>query len=220
MKAAIIVFPGTNCDRETYIALGASGFETDYIWHNWEFVDGYDLVVLPGGFSYGDYLRSGAIARFSPVMRSVEKYVNEDKGIVFGICNGFQILLEAGLLPGAMTKNETGNFICKSVTLEVERSSVFSGMKKSVDLYIAHSDGRYMANEETMDTLEKNGQILLRYKENPNGSARSIASIANSSFNVIGMMPHPERASMEYHGNLDGLEILKAIGRWHHAHNS
>ncbi len=220
MKAAVVVFPGTNCDRETFTALVASGFETEYVWHDRKSVDEYDLVVLPGGFSYGDYLRPGAISRFSPVMKAVERYADSERGIVLGICNGFQILLESGLLPGAMTRNESGRFICKPTTLEINDTGVFAGVGKKLSLYIAHSDGRYTADEDTIAELEKNNRILMRYEENPNGSARSVAAVANASFSVIGMMPHPERSSMKHHGSLDGLEIFGALGRWHDARNS
>jgi phosphoribosylformylglycinamidine synthase I len=217
MKAAVIIFPGTNCDRETRKALELSGFQVDYVWHEWDSINKYNLVVLPGGFSYGDYLRPGAIARFSPVMKSVEKYTIEKQGIILGICNGFQILLEAGLLPGAMMKNDVGHFICKTVKLNVEPTKVFYKTKREVELYIAHSDGKYVADPKTVEELEKNGQILMKYVDNPNGSVHSIASIANVTFNVIGMMPHPERSSMKYHKNLDGLEIFNALKEYIHA---
>ncbi len=213
MKAGIIVFEGTNCERETLKALKASGFDADYIWHNRTSIDGYDLIVLPGGFSYGDYLRSGAIARFSPVMKAVEKYVQEKRGIVLGICNGFQILTESGLLPGAFLRNKTGKFICKMVDLEVENHSIFGNIEK-LHLYIAHSDGNYTADERTVSLLERENRILFKYVENPNGSVHSIAGIANKDFNVFGMMPHPERSAMPYHENLDGLKIFDAIRRW------
>ncbi len=213
MKAGVVVFEGTNCDRETFNALKVSGFEVDYVWHNWTSIDEYDLVILPGGFSYGDYLRPGAIARFSPVMKAVERYVEKERGIVVGICNGFQILTESGLLPGAFLKNRTGNFICKMVDLEVKNHDVLDNVEK-LRLYIAHSDGNYTADEKTIDTLEREKRILFKYTENPNGSVHSIAGIANKSFNVFGMMPHPERSTMPYHENNDGLKVFEALRRW------
>lgn len=219
MKAAVIVFPGTNCDRETFEALKTSGFETNYLWHNWASIDIYDLVVLPGGFSYGDYLRPGAIARFSPVMSSIEKYVESDRGIVLGICNGFQILTEAGLLPGAFLKNKSGHFICKMVGLEVKNHVVFDNAKK-LKLYIAHEDGNYVADEKTIDILEREKRVLFKYVKNPNGSIHSIAGIANAKFNVLGMMPHPERSVMPYHENLDGRKIFQALKRWKNERDS
>lgn len=219
MKAGVVVFEGTNCDRETFNALKASGFDVDYVWHNWTSIDEYDLVILPGGFSYGDYLRPGAIARFSPVMRSVERYVEKRYGIVVGICNGFQILTESGLLPGAFLKNRGGNFICKMVDLKVENHDVFANAEK-LRLYIAHSDGNYTADEKTIDLLEREKRILFEYVENPNGSLHSIAGIVNNSFNVFGMMPHPERSTMPYHENNDGLKVFEAIRRWEDEHIS
>jgi len=220
MRAAVIVFPGTNCDSETYEALQRSGFQATYVWHDWASLEDYDLVVFPGGFSYGDYLRPGAIARFSPVMKAVEKYVSEERGIVLGICNGFQILLEVGLLPGAMMRNECGHFICKPVALKVENTQIFAHIKRRLILYIAHSDGRYIADRKTIKKLEEHRCLLLRYEENPNGATDDIAALANENFTVIGMMPHPERSTASYHLNLDGLEIFQAIRRWIHAWRS
>lgn len=214
MKAAVIVFPGTNCDSETLEALKWSGFQAEYVWHDWTSLEGFNLVVLPGGFSYGDYLRPGAIARFSPVMKAVENYVAEKRGMVLGICNGFQILLEDGLLPGAMMRNACGHFICRSVALRVENTPLFAQIKKRLILYIAHSDGRYIADRETVTRLERGNRILMRYEENPNGAMEDIAAIANEDFSVIGMMPHPERSVLSYHHNLDGLEVFQAMRRW------
>jgi len=219
VRAAVVVFPGTNCDRETFEALKASGLETDYLWHNWTSIDVYDLVVLPGGFSYGDYLRPGAIARFSPVMNSVEKYVESGRGILLGICNGFQILTEAGLLPGAFLRNECGHFICKMVDLEVKAHEVFANVKR-LKLYIAHSDGNYVVDEKTVELLEDEKRILFKYAENPNGSSHSIAGVANENFCVFGMMPHPERSTMPYHESNDGLKVFSAMRRWINAHTS
>lgn len=212
MKAAVVVFEGTNCDRETFQALKAINFDVDYIWHNWTSLENYDMIVLPGGFSYGDYLRPGAIARFSPVMKSVESYTMKDRGIVVGICNGFQILTESGLLPGAFLKNKYGNFICKMVDLEVENRDIFTDVGK-LRLYIAHSDGNYTTDEKTLDLLEREGRVLFKYTQNPNGSIHSIAGISNEKFNVFGMMPHPERSSLPYHENMDGLKVFEALKR-------
>ncbi len=213
MKAGVIVFEGTNCDRETFRALKASDFDVDYVWHDWTSLEDYDMVVLPGGFSYGDYLRPGAIARFSPVMKSVERFVEENCGIVVGICNGFQILTESGLLPGAFLKNISGNFICKMVNLEVEAHKVLADVEK-LRLYIAHSDGNYVVDERTAELLENEKRILFKYVDNPNGSVHSIAGVVNEKFNVFGMMPHPERSAMPYHENNDGLKVFKAMRRW------
>jgi len=213
VKAGVIVFEGTNCDRETFRALKASDFDVDYVWHDWTSLEDYDMVVLPGGFSYGDYLRPGAIARFSPVMKSVERFVEENCGIVVGICNGFQILTESGLLPGAFLKNISGNFICKMVNLEVEAHKVLADVEK-LRLYIAHSDGNYVVDERTAELLENEKRILFKYVDNPNGSVHSIAGVVNEKFNVFGMMPHPERSAMPYHENNDGLKVFKAMRRW------
>ena len=213
MKAGVIVFEGTNCDRETFRALKASDFDVDYVWHDWTSLEDYDMVVLPGGFSYGDYLRPGAIARFSPVMKSIERFVEENCGIVVGICNGFQILTESGLLPGAFLKNISGNFICKMVNLEVEAHKVLADVEK-LRLYIAHSDGNYVVDERTAELLENEKRILFKYVDNPNGSVHSIAGVVNEKFNVFGMMPHPERSAMPYHENNDGLKVFKAMRRW------
>ncbi len=219
MKAAVIVFPGTNCDRETFEALKASGFTVDYVWHNWSSLDGYDFLVLPGGFSYGDYLRAGAIARFSPVMNAVERYVEKNMGIVVGICNGFQILTEAGMLPGAFLKNESGRFVCKMTDLKVENHEIF-GDRDHLKLYIAHEEGNYFVDEKTVETLEEKKQVILKYTKNPNGSINSIAGVANEKFTVFGMMPHPERSAMPYHENLDGLKVFQALKRWENGFNS
>ncbi len=209
MKAAVVVFKGTNCDRETFEALKKLGWDTEFVFED-EKIKGYDIVVLPGGFSYGDYLRPGAIARFSPVMHSVERYVERREGVVMGICNGFQILTEAGLLPGAFMKNKNGRFVCKSVSLEA--CEIFPRHRYS--LYVAHSDGNYVVDEKTLKELEDENRILFRYKENPNGSVGSVAGIVSEDFRVFGMMPHPERSTMPYHESCEGLEIFETIGRF------
>jgi phosphoribosylformylglycinamidine synthase I len=209
IKVAVVVFEGTNCEEETLRALRECGYESEYVWSNLSIsLSKYDAIVLPGGFSYGDYLRSGALARFTPIMKSVEKYIAEERGVVLGICNGFQILTEAGLLPGAFIKNSNGKFVCKMVDLKTE-SDIFPF--NSVTLYVAHGDGNYVVNEDDFKTLKRGKRILFTYKENPNGSFKNIAGVANEKFNVFGMMPHPERSVFEFHENQDGLKIFKAV---------
>lgn len=216
MKIAVVVFPGSNCDIDLYEALHTvCGADVDYVTHKETSLDGYDAVMLPGGFSYGDYLRSGAIARFSNIMGAVKKMADEGKP-VFGTCNGFQILTEAGLLPGALKKNDSQQFICKSVPLEVvNNKTVFTTQYETherIALPIAHADGSYYADEETLDKLEENNQVVFRYaEENPNGSLRDIAGICNESGNVLGMMPHPERAVEAILGNTDGLRVFTSL---------
>lgn len=216
MKIAVVVFPGSNCDIDLYEALHTvCGADVDYVTHKETSLDGYDAVMLPGGFSYGDYLRSGAIARFSNIMGAVKKMADEGKP-VFGTCNGFQILTEAGLLPGALKKNDSQQFICKSVPLEVvNNKTVFTTQYETherIVLPIAHADGSYYADEETLDKLEENNQVVFRYaEENPNGSLRNIAGICNERGNVLGMMPHPERAVEAILGNTDGLRVFTSL---------
>nr|WP_280998540.1 phosphoribosylformylglycinamidine synthase subunit PurQ [Marinitoga aeolica] len=214
IKAGIIVFPGTNCDRDAEFALKMAGFDVEYIWHDFENIKKYNLVFIPGGFSYGDYLRAGALAKFSPVMKEVERYVEEDRGLVLGICNGFQILTEAGLLKGALTKNKTLKFICKDVDVKViNKETPFAKhiKKESLTIPIAHAEGNYYI--EDYDYLKENNLIAFEYVDNPNGSIGNIAGIYNEKFNVLGMMPHPERNSLKTLGNGDGLEILLSIRR-------
>jgi phosphoribosylformylglycinamidine synthase len=188
--------------------------DTEFVWHKDKDVSKYDCIVLPGGFSYGDYLRTGAIARFSPVMDAVQKHADKGK-LVIGICNGFQILLEAGLLPGAMLRNESLRFICKYVALKVQTTdSPF--LKKAtkgeiLNIPIAHGEGNYFADATTIDELKKNDQILVKYVENPNGSLEDIAGICNKKRNVFGLMPHPERASEPELGSADGRKIFESI---------
>lgn len=216
MKIAVVVFPGSNCDIDLYEALHTvCGADVDYVTHKETSLDGYDAVMLPGGFSYGDYLRSGAIARFSNIMGAVKKMADEGKP-VFGTCNGFQILTEAGLLPGALKKNDSQQFICKSVPLEVvNNKTVFTTQYKAherIVLPIAHADGSYYADEGTLDKLEENNQVVFRYaEENPNGSLRNIAGICNERGNVLGMMPHPERSVKAILGNTDGLRVFTSL---------
>ena len=215
MKFGVVVFPGSNCDYDCYQVLKhVLNKDTDFVWQKDGDLSKYDCIVLPGGFSYGDYLRTGAIARFSPVMDAVKKHADKGK-LVIGICNGFQILLEAGLLPGAMLRNESLQFVCKYVTLKVESAdSPFTRKTKKGDLLripIAHGEGNYFADPATIAELNKNSQVLVRYVENPNGSLENIAGICNLKRNVFGLMPHPERASEKELGSTDGLKIFQSI---------
>ncbi|MBT2678573.1 phosphoribosylformylglycinamidine synthase subunit PurQ [Bacillus sp. ISL-35] len=216
MKFAVIVFPGSNCDIDMYHAVKDElGEEAEYVWHDAESLEGYDAVLLPGGFSYGDYLRSGAIAQFSNVMKEVVKAAEAGKPVL-GVCNGFQILLEAGLLPGAMRRNDSLKFICKQVELKVENNeTMFSaGYEKGevITIPVAHGEGNYYCDKETLVQLKSNNQIVFTYEcENPNGSLENIAGIINERGNVLGMMPHPERAVDELLGGADGLKLFKSI---------
>jgi len=224
MRFGVVVFPGSNCDYDCYYVIKhVLKREVNFIWHKERKLSGYDCIILPGGFSYGDYLRTGAIARFSPVMREVESYA-KDGGLVMGICNGFQILLETGLLPGAMTRNKNLNFICKFVNIlvENERTPYTSLCRKGQVLRvpIAHIEGNYYADEKTLKDLKENGQVVFRYcdeegkvseSSNPNGSKEAIAGICNKEGNVLGMMPHPERASEAILGSEDGRLIFESI---------
>ncbi|MCX5749295.1 MAG: phosphoribosylformylglycinamidine synthase subunit PurQ [Candidatus Saganbacteria bacterium] len=225
MKAAVIVFPGSNCDWDCYhVAKKVLNAKTDLVWHEESSIKGYDLIIVPGGFSYGDYLRSGAIARFSPVMNSIIEYVKKDRGLVLGICNGFQILTEAGLLPGALQKNRHLKFLCKNVSIRVENAKTpFTNKCKKgqvLTVPIAHFDGNYTADKETLAKIEKKGQVVFRYcspsgsvsaKYNPNGSMNNIAGICNEARNVLGMMPHPERVTEKVLGCEDGVYIFRSI---------
>ncbi|KLO21956.1 phosphoribosylformylglycinamidine synthase [Marinitoga sp. 1197] len=214
MKAGIIVFPGSNCDRDAEFALNMAGFKTEYIWHDYENIKDYNLIFIPGGFSYGDYLRAGALAKFSPVMKQIEKYILNENGFVLGVCNGFQILTEAEILSGALTKNNSLKFICKDVDIKpINRETAFSRYitKDSLTIPIAHSEGNYYI--ENYEELKNKNLIAFEYIKNPNGSIGNIAGIYNETFNVLGMMPHPERNSLKILGNGDGLEILLSIRR-------
>lgn len=216
MKAGVITFPGSNCDRDIVNVLRNSfQVEVKDLWHKDHFTEKFDLLVVPGGFSYGDYLRAGAIARFTPAMQDCIEYANKG-GNVLGICNGFQILCEARLLPGALLRNVNLKHICKDVHLKPNkehplgtRLSAFSG--KTFTIPISHGDGNYRCSDETLATLKENNQILFQYQDNPNGALEDIAGISNDKFNVIGMMPHPERAVDPSTGGTDGKEILGAI---------
>ncbi len=215
MKAAVVVFPGSNCDRDTAVALEhALGKKPHMIWHADTELPKLDLIVLPGGFSYGDYLRTGAMAAHSPVMREV--VAQAKKGVyVLGICNGFQILCQSQLLPGVLLRNESLKFICKPVTMRVESNDNHFLRKyeagQEITMPIAHGEGNYFAEKETLDHLEGNGQVVLRYRENPNGSAHDIAGIINDKGNVLGLMPHPERAAESLHGSSDGAAMFRSL---------
>jgi phosphoribosylformylglycinamidine synthase subunit PurQ / glutaminase len=224
MKFGVVVFPGSNCDHDTHHAMGALlGQPVEFIWHQSEDVAGFDAILLPGGFAYGDYLRTGAIARFSPVMRAVTKFAKSG-GLVLGICNGFQVLLESGLLPGAVLRNAGLRFVCEHVYIRVERTDTpFSCEAKPeqvLKIPIAHSDGNYFCDEATLRELERHGQILFRYvapdgrdapEWNPNGALANIAGVISREGNVAGLMPHPERASETALGSADGLIILRSL---------
>lgn len=224
MKFGVIVFPGSNCDHDAYHVLSKHvGQPVDFVWHKETNLDSFDALVIPGGFSYGDYLRAGALARFSPVMNAVKDFAAKGK-FVFGICNGFQILCEAGLLPGALMRNADLHFVCRHVGIRVENadtpytSELETGRVLSIPL--AHADGNYTCDPETLDSLEENGQIVFRYCEpdgeitdnaNPNGALSNIAGICNLDRNVLGMMPHPERACEELLGSNDGRDIFRSL---------
>ena len=222
MKAAVIRFPGSNCDQDCVLALTELGVPTDFVWHKETSVDGYDLVVLPGGFSYGDYLRCGAIARFSPIMQAVKEYAASGK-LLLGICNGFQILCEAGLLPGALIRNRSLHFVCQHQHVRVEDvANPFLHLCRTgttLRIPIAHGEGGYVADAATIRQLEQQGRVLLRYVSpggastdaaNPNGSVDSIAGIVNERRNVFGLMPHPERACDPRLGSSDGRIIFES----------
>lgn len=215
MKVGVVVFPGSNCDHDAWYALSQNLRQpTELIWHDSPSLGDIDAVILPGGFSYGDYLRCGAIAKFSPVMQAVKKFAR-DGGLVLGICNGFQVLTEAGLLPGALVRNANLKFVCKPVPLEVVTTdSPFTHQAakgQTLTLPVAHGEGCYIADEKTLDQLAADDRVVLRYRVNCNGSMRDIAGILNAGRNVMGMMPHPERAADPLVGNTDGLTILGSL---------
>ena len=215
MKFGVVVFPGSNCDDDALQAVrrGAHA-DAEFIWHGSEDLGGAGVVILPGGFAHGDYLRTGALARFSPVMRSVTRFA-AGGGIVLGICNGFQVLLEAGLLPGAMLKNRGSHFVCKPVGLRVENNRLpFTSAYAAgqhVTLPIAHGEGNYFCDPETLRELREQDRIVFRYLDNPNGSLDDIAGITNRDGNVMGLMPHPERASDPLLGSSDGLGVFQSL---------
>lgn len=224
MKFGVVVFPGSNCDEDmVYVLQTIMGQETVKLWHKNTDLEGCTHIILPGGFSYGDYLRSGAIARFSPIMEKVIAHANAG-GFVFGVCNGFQILCEAGLLPGALLHNNSRKFICKNVFIKAQNNSTLLTSKvptdKALKIPIAHGEGKYFADEATLKKLNSNGQILFRYCDengnvneagNPNGALENIAGVCNEGKNVFGMMPHPERAADKELGNEDGKFLFESI---------
>jgi len=224
MKFGVVVFPGSNCDHDAYHVLSKHvGQPVEFVWHQLTDLSGFDALVVPGGFSYGDYLRAGALARFSPVMRSIKEFAAEGK-YVFGICNGFQILCEGGLLPGALMRNRSLNFVCRHINLRLENPNTpFTSEvdpQKILSMPIAHAEGNYTCDDETYDSLEENGQIVFRYCDetgeitdgsNPNGARSNIAGICNLDRNVLGMMPHPERACEELLGSNDGRDIFRSL---------
>ncbi|WP_270168368.1 phosphoribosylformylglycinamidine synthase subunit PurQ [Paenibacillus sp. SYP-B4298] len=227
MKFAVIVFPGSNCDIDCYKAVEETiGQKVDYVWHTATDLSGYDCILVPGGFSYGDYLRCGAIARFAPVMNEVKKAAEAGK-YVLGICNGFQILTEAGLLPGALLRNNGMKFRCHSALLEVVNSdTAFTNQYEAgeiIDIPIAHGEGNYYCDEATLAELKANNQIVFRYKAgaNPNGSVEDIAGVSNKQGNVVGMMPHPERAVNKLLGSEDGKRMFTSIlNAWREQHGA
>jgi phosphoribosylformylglycinamidine synthase len=214
MKAGIVRFPGSNCDADCLQAAREAGFDARYLWHK-DKLSNVDLVILPGGFSYGDYLRCGAIARFSPIMEGVANFA-ERGGLVLGICNGFQILTEAGLLPGVLMRNTGMRFICKFLQIRVETNATpFTKLYDSgetLSVPIAHGEGNYFADAATLKELKENNQVIFTYhSENPNGSIDDIAGVSNKKGNVLGLMPHPERAAKTLLGSADGMRLFKGI---------
>lgn len=215
MKFGVIVFPASNCDLDSYYAIkDMMGEKVDYIWHEEEKIEEYDCIIIPGGFSYGDYLRCGAVAQFSKVMDAVKAHAEKGK-LVIGICNGFQILTEAGLLPGALVRNKNLKFICGTAPLRVENSDTAFSNKltegETLMIPVAHGEGNYVAQEEVLQKLKDNRQIVLTYLDNKNGSKENIAGIVNEQGNVLGMMPHPERACDPILGNTDGRRIFESM---------
>jgi phosphoribosylformylglycinamidine synthase I len=224
VKFAVIVFPGSNCDIDMYHAIKDElGADVEYVWHTEDSLDRFDGILLPGGFSYGDYLRTGAIAQFSNIMKSVRTAAENGKPVL-GVCNGFQILLEAGLLPGAMKRNEKLKFICRNATLKVENNETLFTTSfypnEVITVPVAHGEGNYECDDETLKKLEANNQVVFRYEgSNPNGSKNDIAGIINERGNVLGMMPHPERAVDSLLGSADGLKLFQSILQyWRETH--
>jgi len=213
-KVGVVMFPGSNCEHDVVEAVNALGGAADLVWHRDRSVDGYDAIVLPGGFAHGDYLRPGAIARFSPVMEAVADFALNG-GPVLGICNGFQVLTEAGLLPGALQKNRGLSFLCMTVTLRVAAtgSALTAGLKRDAVLRVPinHFEGNYSCNAQTLAELRSEDRIVLRYVDNPNGSVDDIAGVCNETGNVVGLMPHPERAYDRMLGSDDGAALLRSF---------
>ncbi|MEX6634458.1 phosphoribosylformylglycinamidine synthase subunit PurQ [Hyphococcus lacteus] len=215
MKTAVIVFPASNCDRDIAVALEqATGKKPEMVWHGDSTVPDADLIALPGGFSYGDYLRAGAMAAKSPIMRDVIERAKKGTPLL-GVCNGFQVLCETGLLPGALMRNAGLDFVCRPASLRVENNSTSftSGLDKSryLNFPVAHHDGNYFADDDTLDRLEGEDRVAFRYVDNPNGSARDIAGVINDAGNVLGMMPHPERVISPLLGGTDGADFFKSL---------
>jgi len=225
-RFGVVVFPGTNCDQDTLWALDVLGYQAEAVWHTAKDLDHFDCVILPGGFAYGDYLRTGAIAAFSPVVRAIRRYI-DDGGLVIGICNGFQILLEMGALPGAMVRNRGLLFVCRFVDLLVERPqtpfTLACQQRRILRMPISHFEGNYYIDDAGLRSLVENGQVVLRYcdasgnctsQANPNGARYNIAGIINRRGNVLGLMPHPERACEELLGSADGSLIFDSVARF------
>ena len=215
MKFAVIVFPGSNCDHDAYYVIKKHlEINVDFIWHQDADLKSYDGIIIPGGFSYGDYLRAGAIAQFSKVMEAIKDHATKGKSII-GICNGFQILVESGLLPGALITNSSTSFISKNINLKViNDNSLFTRKYKKneiINMPIAHKQGNYFADENLLKELKDNNQIAFQYDDNPNGSCFDIAGIFNNNKNILGMMPHPERASESLLGSKDGIKIFESM---------
>lgn len=224
MKFGVLVFPGSNCDHDmVYVLRDKLGHEVVELWHKDTDLNGVDAIAIPGGFSYGDYLRSGALARFSPIMEKVVEFANYG-GLVFGVCNGFQILCESGLLPGTLLHNDSQKFVCKNTFIKADNNenpmTAYVDKNKALKIPIAHGEGRYFADDESLKSMRLNKQILFRYCDengavnehvNPNGSIENIAGVCNANKNVFGMMPHPERASDDELGNEDGRLILESL---------
>ncbi|HEX8171115.1 MAG TPA: phosphoribosylformylglycinamidine synthase subunit PurQ [Thermoanaerobaculia bacterium] len=224
MKFGVVVLPGSNCDHDAlHVAHDVLGEEAVVLWHKETTLQGADVVIIPGGFAYGDYLRAGALAKFAPIMEPIRRHA-EAGGLVLGICNGFQVLTEVGLLPGALMRNEHLRFVSRDVHVRTEETDTpFTNLLTAGQVFrvpIAHGEGNYFADEATLDELERNRQVIFRYSDaegrltagaNPNGSARHIAGICNRTRNVLGMMPHPERCSESILGNAEGLQVFKSI---------
>ncbi len=215
MKFGVVVFPGSNCDHDAWYALSHNlGQQAEFIWHDAASLGNVDAVILPGGFAYGDYLRCGAIAKFSPVMGAVRKFADEG-GLVLGICNGFQILVESGLLPGALLRNRDLKFVCRTVRVRVANNATpftcNAAQGQILRIPVAHGEGCYFADPQTLDQLEQERRVVLRYVDNPNGSLHDIAGICNERRNVMGLMPHPERAADVLMGSTDGRAILESM---------
>lgn len=207
IKAGVIVFPGTNCDIDTFRACEYMGWQTEYIWHDETNLDKFDVIFLPGGFSYGDYIRAGRLAKFSPAVMALKEYVKAKRGFVVGICNGFQVLCETKLLPGVLANNTSMKFICEEVMLTTNHE----GLPETVKFAIAHGEGRYIADDATLAEIKAKNMIFLQYNNNPNGSVMDIAGLFDRENGIIGMMPHPERGIFDETGNTDGRYFFEML---------